>query len=424
MSAFESSCSIDPEAYYFRSQWRSYSVLYAIAQTPSDMLYLQSTWGVGGLPLVFTDLRGAITAAANEQKASGAISQKNYSIQCLRGIAALFVVLYHASFYSEQYFGGFGWQINFFGNFASLGVAIFFVISGLLMANLIQRSDPWKFLAHRVVRIYPSYLVAVAVWLSIDAFLGIHSIGFHLFSLMLVPAGQRDYYLGVEWTLVFECSYYLALFLIALIGWYRYLNRIALFWIAGIAAAPLFIGWNERLLYPIYLIWLAPANVAFIGGLLIPSIARKIRVPVDTGIVALCIVVALGNSIANPMVARWTVGAIATVIVLDIARIDLPRRVLAGAFKLGDWSYALYLCHCPCIWIVYRLWPSHLSAEAAWFAAVATALGVSLGFGVFDVWMYRYLKKGVDSADRKRRERLVNIYASVFLVASAISLVI
>jgi len=127
-------------------------------------------------------------------------------------MAALFVVLYHASFYSSQYLG-FGWQINLFGDFATIGVAIFFAISGLLMAELIQRSDPWQFLAHRIVRIYPTFLLAVAAWLSIDAFLGIHSIGFHLFSLMLIPAGQRDYYLGVEWTLVFECAYYLGLFL-------------------------------------------------------------------------------------------------------------------------------------------------------------------------------------------------------------------
>jgi exopolysaccharide production protein ExoZ len=87
--------------------------------------------------LAFTDL-------AAGQKTSGAISQKNNSIQCLRGMAALFVVLYHASFYSGQYFGGSGWQTNFFGSFASLGVAIIFVISDLLMANLIQRSDPWQ----------------------------------------------------------------------------------------------------------------------------------------------------------------------------------------------------------------------------------------------------------------------------------------
>jgi exopolysaccharide production protein ExoZ len=374
--------------------------------------------------LAITDVDAVIAAAPTAQKTAGAITQKNFSIQCLRGLAALFVVLYHASFYYGQHFGGFGWQTNFLGGFASIGVAVFFAISGLLMANLIHRSDPWQFLAHRIIRIYPTYLLAIAVWLSIDAFLGIHSIGFHLFSLLLVPAGQRDYYLGIEWTLVFECAYYFLLFLLALIGWHRYLNRIALFWMAVIAVAPFLVGWNDKLLYPIYSIWVSPANIAFIGGLLIPTIKDKIRIPIGAGIVALCIFIVLGNQPANAMIARWSVGAVATLLVLDVARIELPGRAVAPLSKFGDWSYALYLCHCACIWIIYQLWPSSLGIGAAWFSAVATALIVSAGFGICDVRMYRYLKNAVDSDDKRSRRRWVNFYAGAFVIASLISLII
>jgi hypothetical protein len=81
---------------------------------------------LGGATLAVVDVRTAVAAVPVAQNTKGAITQKNFSIQCLRGIAALFVVLYHASFYSGQYFGGFGWQINLFGGFASIGVAIFF----------------------------------------------------------------------------------------------------------------------------------------------------------------------------------------------------------------------------------------------------------------------------------------------------------
>ena len=72
--------------------------------------------------------------------------------------------------------------------FGLIGVAVFFAISGLLMADLIQRTDPWRFLAHRVVRIYPIYLLAVSVSVPIIGFLGIRKFGPHVFSLMLVPA--------------------------------------------------------------------------------------------------------------------------------------------------------------------------------------------------------------------------------------------
>jgi peptidoglycan/LPS O-acetylase OafA/YrhL len=241
---------------------------------------------------------------------------------------------------------------------------------------------------------------------------------------MLIPAGQRDYYLGVEWTLVFECAYYLGLFFVALIGWHRYLNRILLIWIAVIAAAPLFIGWSDKLLYPFYSIWLSPANAAFIGGLLIPSIANKIRIPVGIGIIGLCIFVFLGNSIASPMINRWSVGVMATWLVLDVARIDIPRRAVAGLSMFGDWSYALYLCHVPIILIVYRWWPSSTNVGMAWLIAVAAALIVAAGFGMLDVRTYRHLKSAVDNDSEERRRRFVNIYACTFVFASLLALLV
>src|SRR5690348_3383877 len=78
-----------------------------------------------------------------------AITHKNLSIQSLRGLAALFVALYHASAFSGAHFGDSELAAVFDGRFGIVGVAIFFAISGLLMANLIQRTDPWRFLTHR-----------------------------------------------------------------------------------------------------------------------------------------------------------------------------------------------------------------------------------------------------------------------------------
>src|SRR5216684_6743510 len=237
-----------------------------------------------------------------------AITHKNLSIQCLRGLAALSVALFHASVHSGLHFGDSAWAAAFDGRFGLIGVAVFFAISGLLMADLIQRTDPWRFLAHRIVRIYPTYLLAVSVSVPIVGFLGIRKFGPHVFSLMLVPVGHRTYYLNVEWTLVFECTYYVGLFLIALIGWRRHLNRIALVWIAAILAAPLFIGWSDNVFYPFYSVWLAPANAAFAGGLLVPLIVRRMRIPLGTGLLALCVLMVAVP--ANPMVARWAAGAV------------------------------------------------------------------------------------------------------------------
>jgi exopolysaccharide production protein ExoZ len=355
---------------------------------------------------------------------TGAVTHKNLSIQCLRGMAALFVALFHASAIAADadHFGDSGWAVIFDGRFGLVGVAVFFAISGLLMADLIQRTDPWRFLAHRIVRIYPTYLLAVAVWVPIIGFLGIRKFGPHVFSLMLVPVGHRTYYLGVEWTLVFECTYYVALFLIALIGWRHYMNKIALAWIAVILAAPLFIGWSDNVFYRFYSIWLSPANAAFAGGLLIPWIAGRMRIPLGTGLLALCVLMLAVP--ANPMVARWAAGAVATLLVLDAVRIKIPQRAMLGLSKLGDWSYALYLCHPSCILIVYHFWPSSSGVGAAWFSAIAAALIVSAGFGMLDVRMYRHLKDATDHVDEKYRRRRVNIYVGAFVATSLIGVVL
>src|SRR5260370_13660136 len=130
--------------------------------------------------------------------------------------------------------------------------------------------------------------------------------------------------------------------LVSLVGWRRHLNGVDLVWIGVILAAPIFIGWSDNVFYPFYSIWLSPANAAFAGGLLIPWIASRLRIPLGTGLLALCVLMVAVP--ANPMVARLVAGAVATLLVLDAVRIKMPQRAILGLPKLGDWSYALYLC--------------------------------------------------------------------------------
>jgi peptidoglycan/LPS O-acetylase OafA/YrhL len=235
-------------------------------------------------------------------------------------------------------------------------------------------------------------------------------------SLLLVPAGVRAYYLGVEWTLVFECTYYVALFLIALAGWQRYLIWIVLTWLVAIFAAPFVTGWNDQLLFRFFSLWLAPANVAFACGLLIPWVARNVRIPVGAGILACGVLMATPPD--NLTIARWIAGAVAALLVLDAMRIKAPPRAVTALLMLGDWSYALYLVHVPTIRVVYRFWPASVDAGWAWLSAVAIALTLSAGFGMVDVWMYRRLRKAVDELSEEERRRRVNLYVAVFILAS------
>lgn len=76
-----------------------------------------------------------------------ALKQLN-SIQCLRGIAATLVLLFHIG------------NLGFLSKYGFYGVDIFFVISGYLMAKISERhTTPIKFMLDRAIRIIPLYWV-------------------------------------------------------------------------------------------------------------------------------------------------------------------------------------------------------------------------------------------------------------------------
>lgn len=368
---------------------------------------------------------GTPVGDAGRIAASGgtAAAGRNAAVQCLRGLAAVFVMLYHASFYATHVLAGDpGWAGMFDGRLGLVGVAVFFAISGMLMADLVQRSDPWRFLGHRMVRIYPAFLAAVAVTVPITAWVGGYKPSLHLFSLLLVPAGERIYYLGTEWTLVFECTYYVALFVIAALRWHRHLTVIAAVWLVVIVAAPLWIGRDDAQFAKFYSLWFVPVNAAFAGGLLIPWLARAVPIPLGTGILAtVVLMVALpGDAVLN----RWAAGAAAVLLVVDAIRLKVPRSAVSGLYMLGEWSYALYLLHVPVLATVYRLWPAQAGAGAAFLCAVGASLILSAGFGMLDVAVYHRLRRAVnDLSDGACRWR-VNLYVGAFVAASVAGVVI
>jgi peptidoglycan/LPS O-acetylase OafA/YrhL len=78
-------------------------------------------------------------------------------IQILRGAAVLMVVLFHL-------------QVPFFEN-GYLGVDVFFVISGFLMAKLYDRGTAADFYARRIDRLLPAYSLTIACVLGVSCFM-------------------------------------------------------------------------------------------------------------------------------------------------------------------------------------------------------------------------------------------------------------
>ncbi|HKZ03618.1 MAG TPA: acyltransferase [Pyrinomonadaceae bacterium] len=167
------------------------------------------------------------------------------SIDALRGIAALSVVLYHAvqQMPNPVPAGIFKWPslvIQFFSSFGYAGVYLFFVISGFCIhlqwtkANAagvnarIKFGDFWK---RRIRRLYPPYLIALAAYLLFTALKSgidvtrffFYDVGMHLLMLHNLDSNVCYTINGVFWTLAVEEQLYLAYFLMLFLrirwGW-------------------------------------------------------------------------------------------------------------------------------------------------------------------------------------------------------------
>lgn len=346
-----------------------------------------------------------------------------YPLQYLRAFAAYAVVLCHASFYVMQTRGEETmWQL--FARAGGFGVILFFAISGFLMAELASNTPPLKFLAHRLIRIYPIYWLCV---LSVVTFSHLGSSPIHpdLLSLLLVPGGTRAYVLGVEWTLPFELTFYLIVFAVIAIKLQRKLPLIAVAWVALIEI----FAWSRPELqqgqFPQLLnLPLSQFSLAFAAGLLVPSMVRRGLVGPATPLLGVAMIacnealIPVSPMLSSALMGLGCVFLVASAVNAGRDGTDRPRYLLAA---LGDWSYALYLVHVPVIRALCALLPASVPIMTLWVAAISVPIPVAILFGKIDLRMYKIFKKRVDASGPRLRLALALIFLIVVVIVSAIS---
>lgn len=148
------------------------------------------------------------------------------SIQIMRGIAALLVVLEHLV--GRPGYPGFNKYFGFLDGWGPVGVSAFFVISGMVLPLSLGGDYRWSlfpmFLLRRAIRIEPTYLASVAIavvivygmssiapngtpWLP-----SLHQLALH--ALYLIPFSHQEWIQPVYWTLAVEFQFYLCIGLI------------------------------------------------------------------------------------------------------------------------------------------------------------------------------------------------------------------
>lgn len=290
------------------------------------------------------------------------------SIQVLRAIAALLVVYAHGVDAAQAIFPTplRHLQGNYLENLGIIGVDVFFVISGFVIAYIVRSpsTTPGLFLGKRIARIYPIYYLFSLVALFLYTVVHHHpvALGHFVNSLLLLPVTTNTEMpiLNIAWTLYFEMFFYLAGFLIL-----RFCRRDQFI--------PILVAFLSALVllgapfHPTHLfLWVAthPLLLEFAAGCLIASCYFQRKITTAWAYVALAgavlwlgWLVTHGVETGDPIPSKgmnwlWTQRAFYFGVpsaLLVFAAVHLEKNGFRGwpgfAVALGDSSYCLYLSH-------------------------------------------------------------------------------
>jgi len=292
-----------------------------------------------------------------------------YSVQTLRGIAALGVVAFHSQFFLR--YGAYPHTQHLLG---AAGVDLFFVISGFIITyvswNKFQTPAAFKgFLVRRIFRIVPTYWMYTTVMMVLLWIVPLHWVNTR-FVLFDIPNSYLFLYastplLIVAWTLSFEMYFY-ALFGIFL----SFPRRCLMPSLALIFGIGMVIGAALRPSFSSVKIFTSPLLLEFFAGCVIAAMARR---DILFGRAASTGLLLIGAALF--LYIGWFIG-------LDSEFLGLERSLLWGGLALplcsarSDWS-APVLSLTAELW---RRWATRLTASIS-FRRSRCPPSVSYGSG-------------------------------------------
>ena len=281
------------------------------------------------------------------------------SIQIMRGLAALLVVFQHnlhrfPGTLLTSYLGFLADEGRFGSGVGGIGVAAFFVISGMVLplslGGQYRLSQFPQFLLRRAIRIEPTYLASIVI--AVMIVFGMSSLAPHgtpwlpsfkqlaLHPLYLIPFSNEKWIQGVYWTLAVEFQFYLCIGLIfpLIIFAFRKVGRFAAL---SLCAA---FGLLVLIAHSVPEVMLFQYATCFAIGMLVAG-RRIFSVGIVPTISLLLFLEILGLWNGN----NWYVilgSAVAAIIALFCTGpVNKESRFMKPFWFLGTISYSLYVVH-------------------------------------------------------------------------------
>ena len=324
-------------------------------------------------------------------------------LQLLRGFSVLLVFLYHL-------------KVPGFEN-GFLGVDIFFVLSGFLMAILAEKVSPIEFYTKRLKRLLPAYFVVVlvtsmaviALTIPIDSNQRLDRIFYDLVGLSNFAFWVENSYFDNSafkpllnfWSLAVELQFYLfAPFLLPFLHKRKFLLSLVivsslLLSMAIITISPKtsFFMLPTRLwefLFGANAAWFAAKNAQnkFTSAFVLIAVCTLLAViflyplPQDS----------LSVLTGHPSVAALTVVILTTVIIaLGLDKLfSTDSRVAKMLIRIGDYSYSIYLVHFPIIVLVNY---AEFGGTRLGFNSISHLLAIVALTIVSSFFLYNYVEK-------------------------------